>query len=198
MNKLVLRLAAAALIMGAPLVLAHRADAVAKTATRFATIKGTASAPSNKQCPTEEGDAYANQCPIGPCGCEQIPSATVGQVPSKPPIAGKGTANLWVTGDRGGEVPTTGNFCKPFFGIAELTTTLKSGKNTTDITETLNLVGTNCHHLGSALHDPVSGGFSIAQTPIPSNGAQGLGTFTGYLDIATGHFSITAQGPVNE
>lgn len=158
------------------------------TETRYATITGTASAPSTGQCT----EGYANQCPTSSCTCVRIPGATVGRVTGEVAIAGTGTANLFLTFDNGLATDSSSGDCTPFFGVAKLTTT-RAGKVSS---ETLNLNGVSCSPLTTA-NSPILGGFGIAASPKPVNGGTGFGKVTGFLD-PSGSVSLTLHGPVTQ
>jgi hypothetical protein len=184
MNRFAIGFTALWFALGATQVLA------VTTAIRYATIKGTASAPSNGQC-TEPG--YANQCPSGSCSCVQVPSATVGKVPGQPLIDGTGTANVFLTLDNGATTSGSTGDCTPFFGVAEFATT-RAGKASS---ETLNLNGVSCSSLTAGANSPILGGFGIATSPKPVNGGKGFGKVSGFLDT-TGSVSLTLHGPITE
>jgi hypothetical protein len=160
---------------------------------RQATITGSVSGPALEGACTEPG--YDARCRVGPCECIQILNANVGKVPGKRSIAGKGTANLYLTLDYGAEMPTTPGQeeCIPFFGIAELST----ARGTTPISETLNLVGVNCLPVTTADY-PVLGGFGVSQTPTPPDPASlGFGEMTGFLN-SNGELSLTLKGSITK
>ena len=183
MNRFAIGFTALWFALGATQVLA------VTTAIRYATIKGTASAPSNGEC-TEPG--YANQCPSGSCTCVQVPSAAFGKVTGQPNIDGTGTANLFLTLDNGAATASGIGDCTPFFGVAELTTT-RAGKASS---ETLNLNGVRCSPL-TAADSPILGGFGIATSPKPVDGGKGFGKVSGFLDTA-GSVSLTLHGPITQ
>jgi hypothetical protein len=158
------------------------------TATRYATIMGTASAPTPGACT----EGYADQCPTSSCTCVQIPGATVGVVAGQINIAGKGSANVFLTLDNGATTPSATGDCTPFFGVAELTTT-RGGKASS---ETLNLNGVSCSPLTTA-NNPILGGFGISTTPPPVHGGKGYGKVAGYLD-PEGNVSLTLHGPITQ
>jgi hypothetical protein len=160
----------------------------ATTAIRYATITGTASAPSTVKCT----EGYADQCPSGSCSCVQVSGASVGRVTGQAAIAGAGTADLFLTFDNGAATVGGGGECTPFFGVAELTTT-RAGKAES---ETLNLNGVSCSPLTTA-NSPILGGFGIATSPKPVNGGTGFGKVTGFLDPA-GSVSLTLHGPITQ
>jgi hypothetical protein len=168
--------------MGANQVLA------ATTLTRYATILGTASAPSAGQCTK----GYSNQCPSGSCTCEQVSGATVGLVSGQVGIAGKGTANVFLTFDNGAATVGGGGECTPFFGIARLSTK-RAGLQSS---ETLNLNGVKCSPLTTA-DSPILGGFGISASPKPVNGGTGFGKVTGFLD-PNGSLSLNLHGPITQ
>jgi len=182
MNRFVIGFVALGLALGATQALA------VTTAIRYATIVGTASAPTGSQCT----EGYANQCPSGSCTCVQIPSATVGLVTGRVALAGKGTANLFLTFDNGAATVSASGDCTPFFGVAELTTK-RAGKASS---ETLNLNGVSCNPLTTA-NSPILGGFGISKTPTPVNGGTGFGKVTGFLD-PSGSVSLKLHGRITQ
>jgi len=157
------------------------------TEQRYATITGTASAPSVGECT----EGYAKLCPSGSCTCVVVTGAVVGKLPGKPAIAGLGTAKLSLTFDNGAATAGAGGDCTPFFGVADLTTT-RGGKPSS---ETLNLNGVNCSPITTA-HSPILGGFGISTSPPPVNGGKGYGKVSGFLD--SGSLSLTLHGPITE
>jgi len=184
MNRFAIGFAAFWLALGATQALA------VTTAIRYATINGTASAPAANQC----SEGYANLCPSGSCTCVQVPGATVGVVTGLPNIAGKGTANLFLTFDNGAATVSAAGKCTPFFGVAELTTT----RHLKPSSETLNLNGVSCSPL-TPTNSPILGGFGISTTPAPVNGGKGYGKVTGFLDLpGSGSVSLTLRGPITE
>ena len=112
------------------------------TEQRYMSIKGTAATAVGGQC----SEGYADQCPTNSCTCVEVSSATVANVTGEPSLAGKGTADLFLTFDNGAATVSGVDDCTPFFGVAELTTT-RGGKASS---ETLNLVGVNCSPLTTA------------------------------------------------
>jgi hypothetical protein len=182
MNRFAIGLAAFWFALGATQVLA------VTTETRYATISGTASAPAVGKCT----EGYADQCPTSSCSCVQIPNATVGLVTGQVGIAGKGSANLFLTFDSGAATVSDIGSCTPFFGVAELSTT-RVGKASS---ETLNLNGVSCNPLTPG-NSPILGGFGIATSPKPVNGGTGFGRFSGFLD-PSGSVSLTLHGPITQ
>jgi len=182
MNRFAIGLAAVWFALGAPQVLA------ATTAIRWTTISGAASAPAVGQC----AEGYANQCPSGSCTCVEITNATVLPVPGLAAIAGRGTADVFLSLDNGLATVSTSGECTPFFGIAELTTK-RAGKPSS---ETLNFNGVNCSPLTTA-NSPILGGFGIAASPVPVNGGTGYGRVTGFLN-PDGSLLLTLHGPITE
>jgi hypothetical protein len=158
------------------------------SAIRYATITGTASAPSGSQCT----QGYANLCPSGSCSCVQVPGAVVGRVSGKPAIDGTGTADLFLTFDNGAATVSAAGDCTPFFGIARLTTTRLGSPSS----ETLNLNGVHCAPITTA-DSPILGGFGIATSPAPVNGGKGYGKVNGFLD-PSGSLSLTLHGLITE
>jgi hypothetical protein len=158
------------------------------TEIRYATITGTASAPSVGQCTK----GYSNQCPTSSCTCVQVPGATVGKVTGQPAIDGTGTANLFLTLDNGAKTVSASGDCTPFFGVVKLFTS-RAGKASS---ETLNLNGVSCTPLTTA-NSPLLGGFGISASPAPVNGGTGWGKFSGFLD-PHGRVSLTFHGPITE
>ncbi|MGH7972768.1 MAG: hypothetical protein ACREIC_28980, partial [Limisphaerales bacterium] len=134
----------------------------------------------------------AAQCPTSSCTCVQVFGATVGVVAGLPNIAGKGSANLFLTIDNGAATVSAAGHCTPFFGVAELTTT-RRGKASS---ETLNLNGVSCSPLTNA-NSPILGGFGISTTPAPINGGKGFGKVSGFLD-PSGNVSLKLHGPITE
>ena len=158
------------------------------TEIRYATIVGTSSAPASNQC----SEGYADQCPTSSCTCVQVSGATVGVVAGEPNIAGKGTADLFLTFDNGAATESAAGACTPFFGVAELSTK-RAGKASS---ETLNLNGVSCTPLTTA-NSPILGGFGIATSPAPINGGKGFGKVSGFLD-PEGNVSLTLHGPITQ
>jgi len=158
------------------------------TEVRYATIVGTSSAPAANKC----SEGYADQCPTSSCTCVQVSGATVGVVAGQPNIAGKGTANLFLTFDNGAATESAASACTPFFGVAELSTK-RAGKASS---ETLNLNGVSCTPLTTA-NSPILGGFGIATSPAPINGGKGFGKVSGFLD-PEGNVSLTLHGPITQ
>ncbi len=158
------------------------------TEQRYMSIKGTAATAVGGQC----SEGYADQCPTNSCTCVEVSSATVANVTGEPSLAGKGTADLFLTFDNGAATVSGVDDCTPFFGVAELTTT-RGGKASS---ETLNLVGVNCSPLTTA-NSPILGGFGISTSPAPVNGGKGYGKISGFLD-PSGNVSITLHGPITE
>ena len=171
------------------------------TELRYALITGTASAPTAGAC---TGQGYADQCPSGNCTCVTVTGATVGAfstcaaAPNCFPLAGKGTADLFLTFDVGADMPTLPQTpqCTPFFGVANLTTT----RHHSPSTETLNLTGVNCNKITllGQTDNPVLGGFGISSTPAPVNGGTGFGKIRGFYDGSTGAVSLKIHGPITE
>ena len=141
------------------------------TKKRDAVITGQTSAPAAGQCTAASSDGsmgYENQCPVGTCSCLQIANAKV-----KGSLAGKGTADVFITVDDGLVITPGG--CTPIYGIANLTTKLRG----IAIVETMNFAGASCPappiRRGKAM---VSGAFGIQSSSISSTGF-GLVTGTG-------------------
>jgi hypothetical protein len=163
MNRLAVGLAAMSLlVLNATQALAARG---------WAQINGTALAAISGAC-TQPG--YDDQCPSGNCTCVEIPNATVGNVAGKArSLVGTGSANVFLTFDVGLEMPTGVGQCRPFFGIAEISTTTSS--DPTPVSRTLNLNGVNCDPV-SGSNQPVLGGFGILKNPaLPSPPRKGFG-----------------------
>ena len=193
MNRLVVGFLAILLSAGA----AH----AQVTEMRYALISGTASAPVTGQCTK----GYSNQCITGSCSCVTVTGATVGPVSTCatasttgcPILAGKGTADLYLTFDDGLVMPgaATGENaeCVPFFGIAKLTTTRAHG--TISVKEKLNVTGVSCEPTTSGAKT-VLGGFGVA---VETNGGTGFGKIRGfYPSPAAGPISLTLHGPITQ
>jgi len=191
MNRLVVGFLAILLSAGA----AH----AQVTEVRYALISGTASAPVTGQCTK----GYSDQCISGNCSCVTVTGATVGPfstcfaAPNCPVLAGKGTADLYLTFDDGLVMPgaSTGESaeCVPFFGIAKLTTTRARG--TISVKEKLNLTGVSCQPTTGGAKT-VLGGFGVA---VETNGGTGFGKIRGfYPSPAAGPISLTLHGPITQ
>jgi hypothetical protein len=111
----------------------------ATTAIRYASITGSLSGQTTGACPVSK--SYADQCPVGPCNCVQIPNATVGAaVGQSAKIAGTGTADVFLTLDTGAATVIGADSCTPFFGVAEL----KTKRAGTTLIEDINMNGVEC------------------------------------------------------
>ena len=149
------------------LLAAGMANAAAKTAVRAANIMATSGQGTITAGPCNTG-VYDSICPSGNCQCLTITGAKV-----TGSMAGTGTADLSVTEDIGSETTSSGDTCTPFFGVANLTTTLQK----TPLTESLNLGGMSCDALTPNSKNTIQGGFGIQDGA--SNGATGWGTVFG-------------------
>ena len=161
------------------------------SAIRYATITGTASAPSGSQCT----QGYANLCPSSGDYWHDArsPGAVVGRVSGKPAI--DSTPYCRPVSDQSQRCSPTSrrryDDCTPFFGIARLTTTRLGSPSS----ETLNLNGVHCAPITTA-DSPILGGFGIATSPAPVNGGKGYGKVSGFLD-PSGSLSLTLHAPDN-
>ncbi|HLW71492.1 MAG TPA: hypothetical protein VKS22_12820 [Candidatus Binataceae bacterium] len=187
MNKPILGLIAIALTLG--LAPAHAQDANSGPTTKTLTAKvttGVFPVPTAGEC-IDAG--FASRCPSGNCECFSLSGVTVSGS-----MAGKGTADVFVTEDFGNQVPTTGlpHQCNPEYVDAVLTTTLKK----TPLTETVSLLTVSCHELKTGGKATVTGGFGIEAGA--SNGATGWGTATGTFDKTTQVETLTLKGSITQ
>lgn len=163
----------------------------ATTAIRYASITGSLSGQTTGACPVSK--SYADQCPVGPCNCVQIPNATVGAAAGQSAkIAGTGTADVFLTLDTGAATVSGADSCTPFFGVAELTTK-RAG---TTLIEHINMNGVECSPITGS-NEEILGGFGIAAKPAPTNGAKGYGKITGSVTPG-GTVSLTLKGSITE
>jgi len=164
----------------------------ATSAISYASIMGSLSAQTTGAC-TGANNSYADQCPVGPCNCVQIPNATVAGVTGQSVrIAGTGTANVFLTLDTGAETVSGEDSCTPFFGVAELTTKHAG----VSLKEDIKMNGVKCSPITGS-NDEILGGFGIAPNPAPTDGAKGYGKLTGSVTPG-GAVSLTFKGLITQ
>jgi hypothetical protein len=165
------------------------------TKTLSATVSGTTSLPVAGACSDPNPPGYSNQCAEGPCFCYTATAAGGNAAKVSGGLAGKGTADVYVTADTGNVVPTTGlpHYCDPIYGQMELTTTFKKAAQA----ETISLLATSCHHPAGQKGKPdtTTGGFGIESA---TNGAVGWGTFSGTFDPNTNAFKFILKGSITQ
>jgi len=173
--------------IGLATALVRAQDNAAATATKnlTANIKGTLPAALTGPCVTT---GYAGFCPSPVvCTCLTINGASV-----TGSLAGKGTANLLITQETSlATSDVVGQTCTPFFGSADLSTSLGTGKKAVGKTETLNLQGVSCNN------GQIAGGFGIAASPVPTPGATGYGIVSGTVKGGTA-LSLVLKGPITQ
>jgi hypothetical protein len=166
------------------LVRAQEQAAASASKNLTATIKGTVPAAVASPCATV---GYAAFCPSPvACSCLTINGAAVSGS-----LAGKGTANLLITQETSlATSSVVGQTCTPFFGTADLSTSVGIGKKAVGKKETLNLQGVSCDN------GQIAGGFGIAASPVPTPGATGYGTVSGTVKGTA--LSLVLKGPITQ